>query len=113
MTKLLSYQNINNPIAKKIAVHKPDNKIARNTDSVNTWLIEPILYLAKYIPILINNNLNIRYGLFNGAKGRVVDILYKPEQVHRNYQNILFVIYQHIQVHHFIKNILHGYRYQL
>ncbi|CAH3017281.1 unnamed protein product [Porites evermanni] len=65
----------NHPVAKIKAVH--NGRHAVKADSNKAGGLLPLLYLSRDSKVMLVVNLKADWGLFNGAVGTVVDIVYK------------------------------------
>ncbi len=63
------------PIARLVAKNSPAK--ASRVDSSNAGGLRSTLYLAKCARVMLTNNSWVYYGLHNGARGTVLDIVYK------------------------------------
>ena len=75
-TKLLECnRKPNHPVARIKAID--NGRHAQKADSSKARGLLPILYLCRDSQVMLVANLNASWGLYNGAVGTVVDILYK------------------------------------
>ena len=75
-TKLLERnRKLNHPVAKIKAV--ANGRHAQKADSSKARGLLPLLYLCRDSKVMLVANLKAAWGLYNGAVGTVVDILYK------------------------------------
>ena len=75
-TKLLECnRKPNHPVARIKAVE--EGRDAKKVDSNKAEGLLPLLYLCRESKVMLVVNLKAEWGLFNGAVGTVVDILYK------------------------------------
>lgn len=76
INKLRQAEQKNIPIAKIVAEHYGDKK-AQKTRSQDMWGLDPVIYICRGAEVMLNNNLlPAKYGLVNGSRGTVIDILY-------------------------------------
>ena len=74
-TKLLQCNTQNHPVAKLKAID--NGRHAQKADSNKAGRLIPLLYLCRDSKVMLVVNLKAEWGLYNGAVGTVVDIVYK------------------------------------
>ncbi|XP_053391813.1 uncharacterized protein LOC128554571, partial [Mercenaria mercenaria] len=70
--------NVEYPIAKVTAINKGQH--AKTSAGDKAGGLSPVIYLCKCAAVMLTVNLCVKYGLFNGAIGIVVDILYPEDK---------------------------------
>ena len=94
MHNIKKLKQLGNPIAKVKAIHS-DN-IAERAKPEVAWGLRSVIYLARGAKVMLGMNLMQKYGLVNGSKGWIKDIVYRkgtgptsvPELVIIHFQTI-------------------------
>ena len=73
--KIRKLEALSTPIAKLTATHNTSAASKRDSQEANGLMAQ--LYLAVGAEVMLTSNLWTEVGLHNGAKGKVVDIVYK------------------------------------
>ena len=74
-TAKLLQVNKKHPVAKLKAVGKGSHSSIRDSEHGGDLL--PTVFISKDAQVMLIYNLHVEFGLFNGAIGKVVDIIYK------------------------------------
>ena len=72
--------NVHSPIAKIIAKTEGIHGSTCSSDKSGGGGLLRTLYLCQGAKVMLTSNLLVKYGLFNGSVGTIIDIIYPPNE---------------------------------